>query len=87
MKHVTIKMSREDALELGLLFCDCGHAPNNHHDDQKGSCAFCIDCKKYDEVPRRGKIVKARKKNPKPVKLVTPYAIRRLREAYQKRKK
>lgn len=56
-KHVTIRMLRQDALELGLLFCVCGHPPNNHYDEHDGGCAHC-ECERYVEEPRRGKFVK-----------------------------
>jgi hypothetical protein len=62
MKYVTIKMTRDDALKLGLLCCSCGHAPDNHYDDEVGSCFFCYDCKKYNEEPKRGKIIKVKRK-------------------------
>lgn len=54
-KYITIKMTRKDAYEAGLLICKCGHPKNNHYDD--GSCAFAF-CDKYREIARYGKIVK-----------------------------
>lgn len=51
------KLTREEALKFDLLVCSCGHRPNNHFDFGSKSCAHC-KCKKYDERPRIGKIVK-----------------------------
>jgi len=53
---VTIQMTRKQALEQGLLTCDCGHPENNHFDWDLNPCAHC-HCKSYEERPRVGKFV------------------------------
>lgn len=35
--------------ELGLVFCTCGHPPNNHFSWGQRSCAHC-PCKKFKRV-------------------------------------
>jgi hypothetical protein len=50
---VTIRFSRQRALELDLLWCECGHRPNNHYDLEDGGCAHC-SCEKYRERATRG---------------------------------
>lgn len=69
MKTVTLTMTRERALELGLLVCKCGHPENNHFgtgrlageaDFGGRSCARCTKCKAYSECGVNGtKLVKA----------------------------
>lgn len=49
-------MTREEALQQGLLICTCGHPPNNHFSFNKHSCAHC-DCKQYTEISRVGEII------------------------------
>lgn len=54
MKTVTLTMTRERALELGLLVCACGHPENNHFIYEKGRpCAHC-DCKALRERGIKG---------------------------------
>jgi hypothetical protein len=43
-----LQLSRKRALQLDLLWCKCGHRPNNHHTFHKKPCAHC-NCKKYRE--------------------------------------
>lgn len=45
---MNFSMSRQRAIELGLLICDCGHRSNNHFQHGKRPCAHCI-CKVYCE--------------------------------------
>lgn len=47
---MNFSMSRQRALELGLITCECGH-PSNNHFDYKGLCARCgsSNCPKYRE--------------------------------------
>lgn len=57
-------MTRQRALELGLLVCSCGHPENNHFDFELQPCAHC-KCNEYKEQGRIGirvRKVKARKK-------------------------
>jgi hypothetical protein len=62
MDKIVIEFTRNQALAYGLLVCVCRHPPNNHFDDQTGSCARC-ECKKYVEVPTVGKFVKKEEKS------------------------
>jgi hypothetical protein len=50
---ITLKMTRKDAIELGLLTCECGHPENNHFDMKKKPCAHC-KCNEYSERSVRG---------------------------------
>ena len=54
--YIFFKISRADALAMGLLTCECEHPPNNHFEWDNKSCAFC-GCKNYREKSRVGKIV------------------------------
>lgn len=44
----------KDALALGIVFCECGHPPNNHFDFDKKPCAHC-KCEKLKTYFSRGK--------------------------------
>ncbi len=60
-KTYTIRLTREEALQQGLLTCECGHPINNHFDfsalDRKYKpCAHC-KCKDYKEVARIGELI------------------------------
>lgn len=55
--RVFIEMTRETALENGLLTCECGHPENNHFEWDANPCAHC-ECKAYRERARVGRIVK-----------------------------
>lgn len=44
----TVTLSRQQALRMGLLYCKCGHPPNNHFDHGDMPCAHC-KCTAYDE--------------------------------------
>ena len=58
-------MTRQEALEQGLLSCDnCGYPINNHFGDG-GPCAHDDSCKAYKEVAKVGKLVKRRVKTRK----------------------
>lgn len=50
---VILKMSRQRALELGLLTCECGHPSNNHFSWGAQTCAHC-KCTGYREKGRAG---------------------------------
>ena len=52
-RHMILRMSRETALQHGLIVCTCGHPPNNHFDHSKKPCAHC-ECKKYVESGQPG---------------------------------
>lgn len=66
MDKVKLTMSRQKALELGLLKCgNCGYPENNHFrfaaldgtpigDYGLGPCAHDQSCKAYREVPIKG---------------------------------
>ena len=58
---IIIEMTRKDALELGLLACECGHPINNHFTNVSPEsfwpCAHC-KCTAYREIARRGRLVK-----------------------------
>lgn len=57
METITIGFSRQEALKLGLLICECGHRPNNHFDWDDKPCAQC-KCESYREkAVGKGKIV------------------------------
>lgn len=62
-KTITIRYSRENALKLGLLICECGYPPNNHF-GYTGACAH-NDCKKYKEIANGGTIIKPKRKGKK----------------------
>ena len=49
---VTLTMTRERALEIGLLHCSGGHPESNHFED--GGCARCPGCEGYEEQGRSG---------------------------------
>lgn len=60
-------MSKKRALELGLVFCTCGHPPNNHFDFDKKPCAHC-KCRAFTMCSRAGvklSIKKPRKRKTK----------------------
>lgn len=40
-----VKLTLQDALALGIVFCDCGHPPNNHFDFDGGKRRPCAHCK------------------------------------------
>lgn len=52
-----IKLTRKEALSLGLLVCKCGYPPNNHFDFGKKLCAHTNKCTGYKEKLRIGKLV------------------------------
>jgi|APFre7841882654_1041346.scaffolds.fasta_scaffold31242_6 hypothetical protein len=59
--NITIRLTRKEARELGLLVCgNCGYPENNHFSWGKKPCAHDPKCKEYKEVARRGKIVNPR---------------------------
>lgn len=57
--YVTLRMTREEALILGLLTCTCGHPVNNHFlPSVRGGvrpCAHCA-CSCYHEKARVGEL-------------------------------
>lgn len=65
MKYYHFRMTKEQAMALGLLTCTCGHPENNHFISMKKNgehimgCAHC-KCAKYTEVARKsaGKLIK-----------------------------
>ncbi|MHA2280191.1 MAG: hypothetical protein ACXAC5_04885 [Promethearchaeota archaeon] len=57
MKKITIELTREEALSLGLLVCKCGHPPNNHFSFDNKPCAHC-KCVEYKEIARKGRLKK-----------------------------
>ena len=59
-KYITIRMTLEEALQYGLIICECGHPFNNHFGSAEG-CARC-GCTKYRPRARVGKFVKAKRK-------------------------
>jgi hypothetical protein len=56
MSMITIRMTRKQALEQGLLICLCGHPENNHFSHGTRSCARC-ECTNYKEKARVGELV------------------------------
>ena len=46
-------MTEKQALEQGLVVCECGHPKNNHFDFESFPCAHC-KCKKYTATARVG---------------------------------
>jgi len=53
-----VALTREEALKLGIVFCTCGHPPNNHFMDQKGKpCAHCEKCQGYTETFSMGQVI------------------------------
>jgi hypothetical protein len=60
-KKILFEMTRQQALEQGLLVCEnCGYPENNHFDH--GPCAHDNRCKQYKETAKVGKIVKKEKR-------------------------
>lgn len=57
MKPVRIQMTKKQAMELGLLVCECGYPKNNHFNFGKKLCAHTDKCKGYKEVARVGKLI------------------------------
>jgi len=57
MKAIRIQMSRKQAMELGLLVCECGYPKNNHFDFGKKVCAHNKECKGYKEKAKVGKLI------------------------------
>ncbi len=56
MKRMNFCITRQRALELGLLVCKCGHSPHNHYNAVEMcsvECAVC-GCKDYNETTIRG---------------------------------
>lgn len=56
-KKIRIEMTRKQAMEYGLLICECGWPKNNHFDFGKKVCAHTKACKGYKEVARVGKLI------------------------------
>lgn len=55
MKRYVVKLAMRDALELGIVHCECGHPPNNHFIGQgKAKCARC-KCQELRPKFSRGK--------------------------------
>jgi len=53
---VKINITQGQAEQLDIVFCKCGHRPNNHFSFDGKPCAHCT-CKKYRQViklPPRG---------------------------------
>lgn len=50
---VTLTMTRQRALEIGLLVCSCGHPENNHFNQDRCPCVRCA-CVEFVEVGRPG---------------------------------
>lgn len=45
-----VALTRDEALRLGIVFCTCGHPPNNHFLDMASKkCARCSTCTGYVE--------------------------------------
>lgn len=53
---VVLRMTRVQALQQGLLICECGHPENNHFDWDTNPCAHCY-CKEYREIAKVGDLV------------------------------
>ena len=50
-KVISVKMTRKQALQLGIVFCKhCGYPPNNHFDFKPFKCAHDKECPGYEEV-------------------------------------
>lgn len=50
-KVYTVKMTRKQALQLGLVKCkSCGYPPNNHFDHEPFKCAHNLHCTGYEEI-------------------------------------
>ena len=45
-KYITLKLTQDQAEALGIVWCVCGHRPNNHFSFDARPCAHC-ECKKY----------------------------------------
>jgi hypothetical protein len=52
-----VVLSMTDALELDLVWCKCGHRPNNHFEWGKRPCAHC-NCKQFRMELSRGELIK-----------------------------
>lgn len=50
-KPIRLELTQEQAERLGIVFCKCGHRPNNHFDFGKRECARCA-CKSYRQTVR-----------------------------------
>lgn len=50
-KKIVLRLTQAQAAALGIVFCTCGHPPNNHFDWDKKPCAHC-KCKRYKQVIR-----------------------------------
>lgn len=50
---IRIDLTQSQAEQLGIVFCKCGHRPNNHFKFAKNDrpCSQC-DCKHYEQVIR-----------------------------------
>ncbi len=59
MPKYVVKLTYEEALYLGIVYCKCGHPPNNHFDIKDRPCAHC-SCKKMEIQFRHGKPIKER---------------------------
>ena len=59
--EATFKMTRGDANKLGLLICKCGWPENNHFDFGNRPCAHSTACRGYEEIARRGRLIKRAK--------------------------
>lgn len=63
MKTVTIKFTKEEVDQMGLLTCkSCGYPENNHWEFAPRTCAHTRECTGWKPEARYGKIVKRRKK-------------------------
>ena len=53
-----IRLTRDQALQWGLLVCKhCNLPPNNHFDDGKKKCATDRNCPGYEEKARVGELL------------------------------
>lgn len=48
-QFINIKLTKRRMRELGLIWCQCGHAKTQHFDHGKKPCAHC-QCKQLDET-------------------------------------
>lgn len=46
---LTITITQAQACRMGIVFCECGHPPNNHFTFDACPCAHC-ECKEYRQV-------------------------------------
>jgi len=55
-EKIVIQLTRKQAVQWGVIHCECGHPPNNHFTHGDRSCAHC-ECAELRERVSVGQLV------------------------------